>query len=44
MKTWQFAFNGRAQYIDARNIFDAMVEFHALHEGIEMDQLIITAI
>lgn len=31
MNTYQFAFRGRTRYIDAPNIFSAMVAFHALH-------------
>ena len=37
MKTFGFYFNGRQRYINADNIFAALVEFHALFEGVAMD-------
>lgn len=43
--TYRFAFRGRNRFIDAANIFDAMVQFHALHEGTtigDIDELVVT--
>ena len=42
MKTFRFSFRGRDRFIDAENIFDAMVNFRALHEGANIQELLIT--
>ena len=43
MNTYSFAFKGRTRFVDAETIFDAMVQFHALHaEALnDLDQLLI---
>ena len=44
LHTYQFAFRGRTRYIDAENMFAAMVEFHALFADsilVDIDELVI---
>lgn len=41
MKTFRFTFNGRDRFIDAEDIFAALVEFHALYKGVYIKQLLI---